>query len=183
MIVFMLLMVEIVSFVILSLPLPLKVRRAILNAISNSPFAGRVKHVLKITIICILILFADSVRRVVRVTKEYDLAIAAPSTTESARSGYKASQFYAQRNLYLCGSALFLSLVVNRYYLALEAMVAAQDKMQALQTQVEASTNNAKAVEELETLRTKLETRDKEYETLAEKYAAVTKTVEKKKDI
>jgi B-cell receptor-associated protein 31 len=34
----------------------------------------------------------------------------------SARSDYQARKFYAQRNMYLCGFTLFLSLILNRTY-------------------------------------------------------------------
>ncbi|EPX70757.1 bcap family protein [Schizosaccharomyces octosporus yFS286] len=183
MIVFILLMLEIVSFVILSLPLPLKVRKAILNTISHSPIAGKIEHTLKIMIICILILFSDSVRRVVRMNTEFEMSGIAAGSVENARAGFKAGQFYAQRNLYLCGSALFLSLVVNRYYLSLKSLIATEEKLEALQTEVKASKSDSKSLEELDTLRSKLESRDKEYATLADKYAEATKTLEKKKDI
>ncbi|EPY51920.1 bcap family protein [Schizosaccharomyces cryophilus OY26] len=183
MIVFILLMLEIVSFVILSLPLPMRVRKAILNTISNSPIAGKIEHTLKIMIICILVLFSDSVRRVVRISTEFDMSGAGSTTAENARTGFKAGQFYAQRNLYLCGSALFLSLVVNRYYLSLKTLIASEEKVEALQSELKSNKSDTKSLEELDTLRTKLESRDKEYSALSDKYAEATKTLEKKKDI
>jgi B-cell receptor-associated protein 31 len=57
----------------------------------------------------VLLLFVDSCNRVWRVTED---SSAGPDTSvrEAYRSDVQARKFYAQRNMYLCGFTLFLSL-------------------------------------------------------------------------
>ncbi|KAK5069066.1 Endoplasmic reticulum transmembrane protein 3, partial [Cryomyces antarcticus] len=75
-----------------------------------------------ITFIFILILFVDSVNRVYRVQVELASATKdnkAGGTTilgGSERMEVQARKFYSQRNMYLCGFTLFLSLILNRTY-------------------------------------------------------------------
>ncbi|KAL8839212.1 MAG: hypothetical protein Q9170_001818 [Blastenia crenularia] len=73
-----------------------------------------------ITFIFILILFVDSVNRVYRVQTELSMAKnqggAAASVAGSERMEVQARKFYSQRNMYLCGFTLFLSLILNRTY-------------------------------------------------------------------
>src|SRR5216110_2287290 len=57
----------------------------------------------------ILLLFLDSCNRVWRVSEENSPSVEA-SVRETYRTDMHARIFYAQRNMYLCGFTLFLSL-------------------------------------------------------------------------
>jgi len=117
--VFILLVVEMFIFVALVVPLPFTWRRKLFNFVSESPLIAKLQYGLKITFIFITILFIDSVNRVYRV--QIESAIAHKNTNNevlggSARMEVQARKFYSQRNMYLCGFTLFLSLILNRTY-------------------------------------------------------------------
>jgi len=86
--------------------------------ISESPLIAKLQYGMKITFIFILILFIDSVNRVYRVQVE----LAESNKQQGAavigheRMEVQARKFYSQRNMYLCGFTLFLSLILNRTY-------------------------------------------------------------------
>ena len=47
----------------------------------------------------------------------------------SERSEVQARRFYSQRNMYLCGSTLFLSVILNRTYMLVLDTLRLQDKL------------------------------------------------------
>lgn len=111
-------MAEMFSFFLLVMPLPINIRLKMLTFVTESSIAQSAQVSLKFTFFFILILFVDSVNRVYRVQQE--LINASESTVSGAmtdRSEIQARRFYAQRNMYLCGFTLFLSLILNRVYL------------------------------------------------------------------
>ncbi|KAF1988444.1 BAP31 domain-containing protein [Aulographum hederae CBS 113979] len=120
--VFALLVFEMVVFTALIIPLPFKVRRKLFNFISESPIIAKLQYGMKITFIFILILFLDSVNRVFRVQQELSAATKAEGAGRASvlgggeRMEVQARKFYSQRNMYLCGFTLFLSLILNRTY-------------------------------------------------------------------
>lgn len=123
--------VEMVSFCILVLPLPTAVRRRYISFFSNNEFIKSIQVGLKFTFFFILILFVDSVNRVYRVQQELAAtheSSVATAVVSSDRSEIQARRFYAQRNMYLCGFTLFLSLILNRTYVLVEDLVATKDK-------------------------------------------------------
>merc|ERR1712124_100720 len=77
---------------------------------------------MKITFIFILILFLDSVNRVYRVQVEMaslmndGTGAGRAAAMGSDRMEVQARKFYSQRNMYLTGFTLFLSLILNRTY-------------------------------------------------------------------
>jgi len=120
--VFVLLVVEMVLFVALIIPLPFTVKRKMFNFISESPLVAKLQYGMKITFIFILILFLDSVNRVYRVQVEMASLLKDSSGAGRAaaigsdRMEVQARKFYSQRNMYLTGFTLFLSLILNRTY-------------------------------------------------------------------
>jgi len=120
--VFVLLVAEMVLFVALIIPMPFTVKRKMFNFISESPLVAKLQYAMKITFIFILILFLDSVNRVYRV--QVEMAAIAKDTTGAGRAAamgsdrmeVQARKFYSQRNMYLTGFTLFLSLILNRTY-------------------------------------------------------------------
>ncbi|KAK4503837.1 hypothetical protein PRZ48_004752 [Zasmidium cellare] len=118
--VFALLVFEMAVFMSLIIPLPFTVKRKLFTFISENPLVAKLQYGLKITFIFILILFVDSVNRVYRVQVELAQAKyqggAAGAVAGSERMEVQARKFYSQRNMYLCGFTLFLSLILNRTY-------------------------------------------------------------------
>lgn len=128
-----------VVFVALIVPMPFTIKRKLFTFISESPLIAKLQYGLKvrashtrltfpyaddlqITFIFILILFIDSVNRVYRVQVELAQAskanagVGAAALGGSERMEVQARKFYSQRNMYLCGFTLFLSLILNRTY-------------------------------------------------------------------
>ncbi|KFH45526.1 hypothetical protein ACRE_037080 [Hapsidospora chrysogenum ATCC 11550] len=203
--VFVLLMVEMTLFMLLIVPLPFSLKRKIFTFISENPIVAKVQYWMKICFVFILILFIDSVNRVYRV--QIDLAMA----TESANKGsagvmgherleVQARKFYSQRNMYLCGFTLFLSLILNRTYVMILEVMRLEDRLKSY----EGTNKDTKEAEklaiagkpgelaalrkkleqkeqDLETLRKQSEGLNKSYDELSDKYAALVKDPENTK--
>lgn len=108
-----------VIFMTLIVPLPFTAKRKLFTFISESKAVAMLQYWMKITFVFILILFVDSVNRVYRV--QVELAAAKEGVTGAGalatdRMEVQARKFYSQRNMYLCGFTLFLSLILNRTY-------------------------------------------------------------------
>ncbi|OCK87833.1 putative BAP31 domain protein [Cenococcum geophilum 1.58] len=136
--VFLLLVTEMVIFMALIIPLPFTWRRKLFTFISESPIIAKLQYGMKITFIFILILFIDSVNRVYRV--QIELAAAHKSQNRggaavlggSERMEVQARKFYSQRNMYLCGFTLFLSLILNRTYVMILDVLRLEEEVKTL---------------------------------------------------
>jgi len=136
--VFVLLITEMTMFMLLIIPLPFTWRRKLFTFVSESPVIAKLQYGMKICFIFILILFVDSVHRVYRV--QLELAAASESHSQSRttiigseRMEVQARKFYSQRNMYLCGFTLFLSLILNRTYVMILDVLRLEERVQALQ--------------------------------------------------
>ncbi|KAL8806115.1 MAG: hypothetical protein Q9182_001516 [Xanthomendoza sp. 2 TL-2023] len=131
--VFVLLMFEMAIFCALIVPLPYKMKRGLFAFISENPLVAKLQYGMKITFIFILILFIDSVNRVYRVQVELSNAKnqggAAAGVAGSERMEVQARKFYSQRNMYLCGFTLFLSLILNRTYVMILDTLRLEEKV------------------------------------------------------
>ncbi|KAI8141676.1 B-cell receptor-associated protein 31-like-domain-containing protein [Fennellomyces sp. T-0311] len=135
--VFLILLLEILYFFVLMLPLPTEWRKKLFRFISRSPIMGRVKYTLKIVFGFIIVLFTDSVNRLwtidatlLQMGGEVDVkSVAGSQTINDARTdaSYSARKFYAQRNMYLTGSTLFLTLIIRHAYDMTVELVRLQD--------------------------------------------------------
>lgn len=166
--VFGLLVIEMVLFTILSLPLPSKIRKPILHAIST-PFQ---KTEFNIAIKCILafifILFVDSVNRVNSINEELtglstaqnlNPAQQASFNPAADRSEVQARRFYAQRNLYLTGFTLFLTLIVTRTYRLVAELL-------SLKEEYRSDPDHVSSNDEIAQLKSKLKQKDEDLEIL-----------------
>ncbi|OAA49684.1 B-cell receptor-associated 31-like protein [Cordyceps fumosorosea ARSEF 2679] len=188
--VFALLMFEMALFMFLIVPLPHNARRTILTFISENKTVGQIQHGLKITFIFILVLFIDSVNRVYRVQMELS-----DTMEKAARSGgtvvlgherteVQARKFYAQRNMYLCGFTLFLSLILNRTYAMIKDIVRLEERLRAYDgdksSSAKASSTEVAALkkqlelkeQDLQTLKKQSEQLHKSYNDLSDQYDA-----------
>ncbi|KAF0326561.1 bap31 domain-containing protein [Colletotrichum asianum] len=195
--VFMLLMAEMGLFMLLIVPLPFAIKRRLFTFISESPIVAKVQYWMKITFVFILILFIDSVNRVYRVQVELALA------TEKQNSGcdnrlthnlsnraavmgherleVQARKFYSQRNMYLCGFTLFLSLILNRTYVMILEVMRLEDKVRSYEgTQGNTKQSEKLAVAgdagEIAKLKKELERKDRDIETLKKQSAGLHKS-------
>lgn len=195
--VFMLLVAEMALFMLLVVPLPFTMRRRLFTFISENPIVAKVQYWLKITFVFILILFIDSVNRVYRVQVELAAATegnngqSATAIMGHERLEVQARKFYSQRNMYLCGFTLFLSLILNRTYIMILETLRLEEKVKLY----EGSEKNTKQAEklaqagdagEIARLKREIKLRDqdiatlkkqseglhREYDELAERYGA-----------
>jgi len=172
--VFLLLVAEMALFMLLIVPLPFTIRRKMFTFISESPLIAKLQYGMKITFIFILILFIDSVNRVYRVQIE----LAESNKQQGAavlgheRMEVQARKFYSQRNMYLCGFTLFLSLILNRTYTMILDVLRLEEKVKKYEGDPKATGKeseklaNAGNVGEIGKLRKQLAEKDRDLETL-----------------
>ncbi|KAL3444819.1 B-cell receptor-associated protein 31-like-domain-containing protein [Aspergillus insuetus] len=185
--VFCLLVFEMAVFMGLIVPLPFTVRRKLFAFISESPIIAKLQYGLRITFIFILILFIDSVNRVYRVQLEVaafgkeggNVGRAAALGTD--RMEVQARKFYSQRNMYLCGFTLFLSLILNRTYTMILETLRLEDRIKLLEGDKQAggkdSARLAQAGDmgEIGRLKKELETKERDIETLKKQCEGLTR--------
>ncbi|KAK5134608.1 hypothetical protein LTR08_006264 [Meristemomyces frigidus] len=171
--VFGLLVFEMVVFMALIMPIPFKVKRKLFTFISDSPLVAKLQYGMKITFIFILILFIDSVNRVYRVQVELAAAKnqggAAAAVAGGDRMEVQARKFYSQRNMYLCGFTLFLSLILNRTYMMILDVLRLEEEVKTLRGDEPAKDNKlaqAGQAGEIGKLKEELRKRDKDIEVL-----------------
>jgi len=169
--VFGLLIVEMTFFTFLSLPFPRRIRRSVLSTVS-APFRNEQFQIaIKCGLGCVLVLFIDSVNRVYAVTTE--LHASSPSNQAGPsggvlndRSEVQARRFYAQRNMYLCGFTLFLTLILTRTYSLVSELVLTKDKLDSMKANGELSEGSDSS--EVAQLKKQLASKDQDLETLKE---------------
>jgi hypothetical protein len=185
--VFCLLVFEMAVFMGLIVPLPFTVRRKLFAFVSESPIIAKLQYGLRITFIFILILFIDSVNRVYRVQLEVaafgkeggNVGRAAALGTD--RMEVQARKFYSQRNMYLCGFTLFLSLILNRTYTMILETLRLEDRIKLLEGDKRAggkdSARLAQAGDmgEIGRLKKELETKERDIETLKKQCEGLTR--------
>jgi len=176
--VFAMLMGEMFIFLALIVPLPFTWRRKLFTFISESPIIAKLQYGMKITFIFILILFIDSINRVYRVQVE----LAAFSNSDkrggavvmggSERMEVQARKFYSQRNMYLCGFTLFLSLILNRTYVMILDVLRLEEELKtlkgdpAVKGKGKGSLQNAGNAGEIGALKEQLAAKDRDMENL-----------------
>jgi len=184
--VFLLLVAEMGLFMLLIVPLPFTLRRKMFTFISENPIIAKLQYGLKITFIFILILFIDSVNRVYRVQVELAAATDSGQNGRAAVMGHErlevqARKFYSQRNMYLCGFTLFLSLILNRTYIMILEVLRLEEKVKVYEgTTTKGSKESAKLAAagepgEIARLRKSLAEKDRDIETLKKQAAGLHK--------
>lgn len=112
----------------------------------------------------------------------------------------QARKFYSQRNMYLCGFTLFLSLILNRTYVMILEVMRLEDRIRSYEgTKKDTKESEKLAVagkpgevaslrkelekkeQDLKTLRKQSEQLHKSYDELSDKYAATQKDFESSK--
>ncbi|KAL2824158.1 B-cell receptor-associated protein 31-like-domain-containing protein [Aspergillus cavernicola] len=185
--VFCLLVFEMAVFMGLIVPLPFTVRRKLFAFVSESPVIAKLQYGLRITFIFILILFIDSVNRVYRVQLEVasfskeggNLGRAAALGTD--RMEVQARKFYSQRNMYLCGFTLFLSLILNRTYTMILETLRLEDRIKLIEGDKQAggkdSARLAQAGDmgEIGSLKQELEAKERDIEALKKQCEGLTR--------
>lgn len=180
---FMLLASEMVAFCVFVAPLPFKVRRRLFRFLSENSVVAKIAYGLKIAFIFIAILFVDALQRMLRITTEVETAKSSGQGIQDVRAetSVAARKFYAQRNVYLTGFCLFLSLVLARTFYIIQDLIHVQDEYAKLKTATANNSRNnvvandqTKEIErlkkDLESLKQQARSQAAEYDRLADQY-------------
>ncbi|KAG0365871.1 hypothetical protein BGZ54_006092 [Gamsiella multidivaricata] len=125
-------------------------RRGVLKFLAESPFMGHIQYVMKIVFIFVFILFVDSLNRVIKV--EVITENTPPvHHAQGAETSIAARRFYAQRNMYLTGFTLFLSLILNRTFFLILDLLKSEEKMEIVKKQAAQQSKEYERVLESET--------------------------------
>ncbi|KAJ2914005.1 hypothetical protein MD484_g6404, partial [Candolleomyces efflorescens] len=186
-----------VTFCLLVAPLPYTIRKKLFDFLYKSPIIAKVAYGLKIAFIFVGILFVDALQRMFRVAAESDLAKQGRGPVQDVRTdtNIAARKFYSQRNTYLTGFTLFLSLVLTRtFYITLDLIHTQEEYAKLKKSTQEAGKEDVvalkKRVKELEaqerdfeTLKLQASQNAKEYDRLATEFNRQTGAVsDKRKD-
>ncbi|KAI0052458.1 endoplasmic reticulum protein [Auriscalpium vulgare] len=172
---FMLLAAEMGTFCVFVAPLPFQIRRKLFHFLSESPLIAKIAYGLKISFIFIAILFVDALQRMFRVTAEVEVAKSGGQGVQDVRTetSFAARKFYAQRNTYLTGFCLFLSLVLTRTFYIIQDLIHTQEEYAKLKKNTADSSRSDLVAgdqqKEIEQLKRKLATKEQEardFETL-----------------
>jgi B-cell receptor-associated protein 31 len=171
------------TFMFLVTPLPRQIRKKVLTSLQDIPGIEKAALFLRFTFVFILILFIDSVNRVYRVAAEMEqsqLGIRSVGNMISVeRSEIQARKFYSQRNMYLCGFTLFLSLILNRTHSLVLDLINAQDTVDLLKSgsdaKVKAEALSSESKAEIARLKEELEAKDRDLQTLKKQSEALSK--------
>lgn len=174
--VFGLLVIEMAFFGILSLPFPRNVRRKVLLT-ASAPFRSeQVQIAIKCIFGFVLVLFIDSVNRVYAVSAELHAAPHNPiGAVVNDRSEIQSRRFYSQRNMYLCGFTLFLTLILTRTYSLVAELVHTKDKLDDFKKNNALTESTTSDSAEVAKLKEELALRDKDLELLKEQAASLSK--------
>ncbi|CCJ29184.1 unnamed protein product [Pneumocystis jirovecii] len=190
MLVFSLLVIQMALFCLLVMPLPKRLRRRMFSFISTSTIIAKIRYgskvladvLIKITFIFILVLFFDSVNRVFRAADDAKPG-AGGALRDVYRSDIQARKFYSQRNMYLCGFTLFLSLIIDRVYGLTLQVFKYEDMVNAMKEMRNDETRSKALIDEITELKQRIIDKDREYSELSERYSKETRTGEDKKNM
>jgi B-cell receptor-associated protein 31 len=124
--VFGVLCAQVIMFICLLIPVPLQMRHKMSMFLHENPIVQRVQYFLKTAFVFVFVLFLDAVNGTYKASKDQHSSTGINAVTGLASdSGIKLASndsqqalvklFRSQRNLYLCGGTLFMSLFLNRY--------------------------------------------------------------------
>ncbi|KAJ3272755.1 hypothetical protein HDV01_005283 [Terramyces sp. JEL0728] len=157
----------------------------------KSPIAAQIKQGLRIIFVLVCILFVDNVNRSFKTQEKHDHAEEHHSHVDSRSDSYLHSKmFQAQRNMYLTGSVIFLSLVLNRFVNMINELAKNEEKTEILKQQAAKTTKEYlklldkeqktdskdlqekydKLVKELEIVKKQANQTNEEYMKLTDKY-------------
>lgn len=93
----------------------------------------------------------------------------------------QARKFYSQRNMYLCGFTLFLSLILNRTYVMILDTLRLEEENKRLKGDPKANSRSSKKLDEagelgeIAKLKREIERKDKDIETIKKQSAGLSR--------
>ncbi|KAF8332007.1 B-cell receptor-associated protein 31-like-domain-containing protein [Cantharellus anzutake] len=167
---FFLMVAEMATFCLLVLPLPFAVRKKMFKFLNENVLVAKLAYGLKIAFIFVGILFVDAVQRMLRLQGDGQGEGTRDVRTET---NVAARKFYAQRNMYLTGFTLFLSIILTRTFFILLDLVHIEEEYSKLK---KATANNSKSaivsqeqtkqIDELKARIAALQSKERDFDTL-----------------
>ncbi|WFD18238.1 Endoplasmic reticulum transmembrane protein 3 [Malassezia caprae] len=131
-IVFALLVLEMAMFMVLIVPLPFSARRKLFRFLATSQIVAKINYCVRITFIFVAVLFIDAFQRMMKIKHESVVTEVHQGFQDfRTETNYHAKKFYAQRNVYLTGFTLFLSLILARTHSLVLDLINAQEELAA----------------------------------------------------
>lgn len=173
--VFGLMLLEMAMFLVLIVPLPFSMRRKLFHFLATSEIVGKINYAVRITFIFVAVLFIDAFQRMLKVSAEVHHEFNNYQYDFRAETNYHAKKFYAQRNVYLTGFTLFLSLILSRTHALVLDLITAQEEL---------ATDGKPAGDsvQIETLKKQVEQQQQEYNRLSDELARAQGNVSTKSD-
>lgn len=113
------------------MPLPFSARRQLFRFLATSEVVGRINYCIRITFIFVAVLFIDAFQRMLKVSQESHTAEYRQGFPDMrSETNYHAKKFYAQRNVYLTGFTLFLSMILARTHSLVLDLINAQEELE-----------------------------------------------------
>ncbi|KAI3640266.1 hypothetical protein MIR68_001144 [Amoeboaphelidium protococcarum] len=131
--VFCVLIFEMTLTALISLPMPVLWRKRLFEFCAKSTALAWLHYYLKIAFVFIFVLFLDSLR--LAVGKDQSTNQFTPQNTVNEAQMYM-KLFRAQRNMYLTGFTLFMSLLLNRTFAMIGEAVKYQTQIEALKKHI-----------------------------------------------
>lgn len=169
-IVFALLLFEMAMFLVLIVPLPFSARRKLFQFLATSEVVAKINYAVRITFIFVAVLFIDAFQRMMKVSTESHIAQEQQGFSDfRSESNYHAKKFYAQRNVYLTGFTLFLSLILARTHSLVLDLINAQEELAGNGEGVAPDAKQYKT--QIDTLKKQVEQQQAEYNRLSDELA------------
>ena len=140
--IFAFLMVQSVIFLLLVVPLPSRLRRSLVNFIADSPALHRVWQVQSFLTLMVVIFLLESLRQYYVSSEEHHDLNEENDGGKSHDHGEELGgledkklhmrMHYAERNMFLTGGCMFMSLVLNRWVAFLRKLNKAEDDLMKL---------------------------------------------------
>ncbi|TFK96926.1 endoplasmic reticulum protein [Pterulicium gracile] len=175
---FMLLAAEMATFCVLVAPMPYTLKKKLFTFLSTSAVVAKIAYGLKISFIFVGVLFVDALQRMFRATADADMAKQGTNGAADVRTetNLAARKFYSQRNTYLTGFCLFLSLVLTRtFYIVLDLLHTQEEYAKLKQTSASNSRTSGAAGNDVEVLKKQLaaaEAKNRDFDVLKKQAAS-----------
>merc|ERR1712130_702532 len=158
-------------------PLPFSMRRRLFHFLATSEIVAKINYCTRITFIFVAVLFIDAFQRMVKVAAESETA--ERSQDFRSESNYYAKKFYAQRNVYLTGFTLFMSLILSRTHSLVLDLINAQEELASNNGPL--SSDDKKYKTEVEVMKKQVQQQQNEYNRLSDELAKAQAAVSDKK--
>ncbi|POW00539.1 hypothetical protein PSTT_13091 [Puccinia striiformis] len=151
--VFSLLIIDIVTFIVLVMPLPFTWRRVLFRFLATSKLVAKLQYALKILFIFVTVLFVDSVQRMTKIHHEGEAAKeqgAGVGRDLRSETDWRSRKFLSERDMYMRGFTLFLSLILARTFSLILDLIKAQEDLATLKKQTSGQSREKGLSEEIE---------------------------------